>query len=363
MEEVKNEGPVPLQNTYAPKGQTKFLFAYALLDKPHHGIVGRFKFLIADDDEKNLEDHYRAVYDTNKSCTIGWGETGHWEVLRTPDSNTEGPVKVIPMEGSMFGEDDDFMGEKVQNVPVRQLVSDPKEREQIDERIVIDHFKAERREIEVQKKKNDMRRIAMEELQKESDDPESLASYSQLQYQRLAQKSRIDDLKEQMAIAQKELSKTVTELASRTRRFPHYRHKWQVKLNDMKSVMTSGRHTGDILKDVDTNDNTDSEYITHKTDDVIDEFSETTGIEAPREKYEETDNFSKEAIQERALKLKAELDAQRKEFVKSQAKLAEVQEAVAKGFMPGSFIPASPEKKKKKDKKGGKKKKDKKGKK
>ena len=368
MEEVKTDGPSPLENTIPHPAQKEFfLFSYVLLAKPYQGIVGKFKFISSWATMEEIKLEFKRVYDTNKNCTLGWGKTGEWEILRTPETDIGGEVEVIPLDGKMFGEDDDFYGEKLSEaeIPVRQLLKDPKANETINDRMSIDHFKSEKRAMAVLKKKNELHQIAMEELQKETDDTSTLASYSQMQYKRLAQKSRIEDLQEQLVLAQKELQKTVVELRDRTRRFPHYRNQWHGKLNDMKSIMSNGRHKGDVLENVDISDDNDQEYIDMKFDKVKDEFEREGGIEAPREKYEETDNFSKEALEERNKEYIRQLDEQRRELIESKAKLDAVQENVARGFMPDDptkKIANKNRKKKDKDKKKKKKDKDKKNK-
>lgn len=336
MMEETEEGPIPFEDTPVPEGTPRYLFTYSLLEKEREdGIVGSFKFLGFFKTEEELELLYNKSLPTNKQTQIAWALPGEWEILRQPHTNIEGELTVLDSKENEISSDTD--------APKRVLVDDPKAKEALMDRFSVDAFKSRLKIAAAQKKKVELRQKALKELQEQFDDSTTLAYYSRLQYQRLAQKDQIDELRERMDLAIKAHSESVKELRELTGRFPHYKNQWQGEIRRVQALMRGkeskiefkeGDDELELYKDVGPKEETDEFNEGILLEDKGKDEDDNTYYERNR------DITEKEKLHSEITKKALELEEAHKTILMQQQKIAE------------SFLPDSNNKiKKKKDKK------------
>jgi hypothetical protein len=330
----------PMQKTPSLPGQEAFLYTYVLLRTPKNGILGWFKLISTHGTPQAcLEDYKRAAL-TNDNCIMKWGVTGEWEIIRTPTTDTEGTIDVVKLPG----EEEEFMGEKLSNAPVREIPKDAEAMSQLKDRVMIDTMKDNMRIQKDEEKKMALKKKAMEELQAELDDPSSLSSYAALHWKRLTQKSTIAELKEKMEEAQKALIKTLRELGVRKRQYPHYENQWQEQIRVIQRK-TNPKHAEENPVDkpiADLGDYDDQELAQLKIEPTQDEFDRGVGVE--RKGIADLDGDSKgkeeltsgsggsngateedsETRKKRLEAMEADLEEQRRRVARSFAEAAEV---------------------------------------
>lgn len=338
MEETEN-GPVPFEDTPVPPGTPRYLFSYSLLEKERpDGIVGSFKFVGFFDSDQELQDLYAKSLPTNKQTQLAWAIPGEWEILRQPYTNIEGPLTVV-----------DYKNEELkdaQDGPGRVKINDPATKEEIMDRFSIDAYKAQIKEAEQKRKKVELRRKALEELKGKFDDSNSLAYYSRLQYQRLAQRDHIDDLQNQIDNAVKMHSNSVKELRELTRRFPHYKDQWQSEIRKMQKLM-SGKESK-LTENPADNDPDTWEHSPPSAKPEKDEFNEGILLEDKGKDEDDNTFYEKSRDQEEKKRLHEQLEKQYEELSKANEIISRQREEIANSFLPEADNKV---KKKKKDKK------------
>ncbi|MEO7818449.1 MAG: hypothetical protein ABIS18_04790, partial [Actinomycetota bacterium] len=292
--------PAPFEKTEPLTGQECFLFTYVLLKEEKDGILGFFKFLSAHDDPAKCKQDFARVEPSNKQCIMKWGISGEWEVIRRPETDTEGTIDIVHIPG----EEEDFMGEKL----TREKLADNPKAEAIKDRASIDTYKDNVKLRIAQEKRLELRKKAMAELQAELDDPKSLASYARMQWQRLTQKSAIAEYKEKVEEGQKSLVATLKELRVRQRLYPHYENKWRDEIRRIHKLMASKKaDENPVDKPIANLDYDDDELLANaKLTNPHDEFDTNVGVERKGKGKEEEDD---EDVKQREEKKKA--DAQK----------------------------------------------------
>ena len=349
MQEVQAVDAAPMEKTPPLPGQECFLFSYVLLNKPVDGVLGFVKFISAHGDIDSMKADYARAEPTNKQCFMKWGETGIWEVLRDPLTDTEGTIDLVRLPG----DDDEFMGEKLTRHEVI-----PAKKEAMFDRGSIDQYKQNVKLRKAEEKRLELRKKATSELQEELDDKTSLSSYAELQWRRLTQKSVIADCQSKLEEAQVALRKTLKELHNRRRRYPHYENKWQNEIRRIHKLMAP--------KQADNNPvdrpvaslgyEDDDQLANHKSVEVEDEFDTGVGIEMKNkeESKEEKGKDKEEESQQGLTELIEEDNKLKEKIAKLEDEIEEKKKAVAASFMPNAPIktvgPAGNSKKKKKNK-------------
>lgn len=319
--------PAPLEKTAPLSGQECFLFTYVLLKEEKDGIIALFKLLSVHDDPAKCKDDFVRVEGTNKQCIMKWGVTGEWEVIRRPETDTEGTIDIVHIPG----EEEEFMGEKL----TREKLMDNPRAEAIKDRASIDTYKDNVKLRIAQEKRLELRKKAMAELQSELDDPKSLASYARMQWQRLTQKSAIAEYKEKVEEAQKSLVTTLKELRVRRRLYPHYENQWQDKIRRMHKEMAPKKGDDNpVDKPIANLDYDDDEFLANaKLENPHDEFDMNVGVER-KGKEEETDHDveKKQAAEEaEARKIAARVNG-------LQEEVSTIEDAIGRSFLPDAPI-------------------------
>jgi peptidoglycan hydrolase CwlO-like protein len=293
--------PAPLEKTQSLPGQECFLFTYVLLKEEKDGILALFKLVSVHDDPKKCQQDYIRAEPTNKQCIMKWGVTGEWEVIRRPETDTEGTIDIVHMPD----EDEEFMGEKLSSDKLkgerltREVLKDNSKGESIRDRASIDTYKENVKLRIAQEKRLELRKKAMAELQGELDDPKSLASYARMQWQRLTQKSAIAEYKEKVEEGQKALLGTLKELHSRRRMFPHYENKWRDEIRRIHKLMAAKKaDENPVDRPIASLDYDDDEMLANaKLENPHDEFDTNVGVERKGKKEnQENDGNGEEKI-------------------------------------------------------------------
>lgn len=269
-------GPVPLQETPRLNGQNCYLFAYVLFDKPgENDPLGLVKVMSVHDDMESMKADFPRCLKTNEGIQIKWGVVGHWEVLRRPEGDTEATYDIVRVPGEELEED--FMGEKL----TRDVIK-PSKAEEINDRAAIDQYKENYRMQKLAEKKIELRKKAMMELQKSLDDPTSLASYAQLHWMRLQQKSMIAEQREKLQEVQKALRDTLEKLRQRKKDYPHYDSQWQNEIRRIHKMNMPGKEKENPVDQPQANlgDEDDLELAGVNPSDPTDEFDQGIGVEA-----------------------------------------------------------------------------------
>lgn len=346
--EDQEEGPIPFEDTPVPNGTPRYLFSYSLLEKQRDdGIVGAFKMIGSFTTEEELESLYNSSLPTNKQTQVAWGIPGEWEILRQPYTNLEGPLTVVDKDNKNVDEDS--------KTPIRTILNDPKNKEEIMDRFSIDAYKAKIKEAAERKKKVELRRKAMEELQNQFDDRNSLAFYSRLQYQRLAQADHIDELEQKRKDALDAHARSVKELRDLTRRFPHYKNQWQNEIRRLQKLMTN-KESKFELKEGEGNDDWDVDA--DKTEREKDEFNEGILLEDKGKEESDAKFYDKEMEKEEKNRLHNELVQKAGELEDARKTIEEQKRLIEESFLPDAVNKPKKkkDKKKKKEKKPPKKK-------
>ena len=144
--------PAPFEKTEPLSGQECFLFTYVLLKEEKDGILGFFKFLSAHDDPEKCKQDFVRVEATNKQCIMKWGVSGEWEVIRRPETDTEGTIDIVHIPG----DEEEFMGEKL----TRETVANNPKGQEIMDRAAYRHgnVMAGRPRTAAQRRRNHRRR-------------------------------------------------------------------------------------------------------------------------------------------------------------------------------------------------------------
>lgn len=353
-----NGEPAPLEKTEPLSGQECFLFTYVLLKDEKDGIIALFKLLSVHDDPAKCKADFARVEGTNKQCIMKWGVTGEWEVIRRPETDTEGTIDIVHIPG----EEEEFMGEKL----TREKIADNPRGEAIKDRASIDTYKDNVKLRIAQEKRLELRKKAMAELQSELDDPKSLASYARMQWQRLTQKSAIAEYKEKVEEGQKSLLATLKELRVRQRLYPHYENKWRDEIRRIQKLMASKKaDENPVDKPIANLGYDDDEMLANaKLENPHDEFDTNVGVERKGKKENEENKNDKGKEEESDEERKAAKEEERKEAKKIAARVDGLQEEVSttEDAIGRSFLPDAPIQKvkaglgRKNKKKGGKKK-------
>jgi hypothetical protein len=315
-----------------------------------HGLLGWIKFFSAHNDPKKCHEDFKRVADTNEECPMKWGISGQWEPIRTPETDTEGTVDIVKLDT----DEEEFMGEKI---PKRDVLKDTPANRDAMERVSIDTYKANIKAARDQERKLELRKKAMAELDNELQDPKSLASYAQLHWKRLTQKSAIMDLREKITEAQKALANTIKELGIRRRKYPHYENQWQDKIRRIQKEFNP-KHAEENPVDkpiAELGDYDDEELAQLKIAEVKDDFDRGIGVEAKGKNQADNGNVwsqpkKTDKGKEEAIEPKKELSPEEEAAISAEAKEAtqkvavlesEVQDrraAVAKSFAPEAPI-------------------------
>lgn len=310
--------PAPFEKTEPLSGQECFLFTYVLLKEEKDGILGFFKFLSAHDDPEKCKQDFVRVEATNKQCIMKWGVSGEWEVIRRPETDTEGTIDIVHIPG----DEEEFMGEKL----TRETVANNPKGQEIMDRASIDSYKENVKLRIAQEKRLELRKKAMAELQSELDDPKSLASYARLQWQRLTQKSAIAEYKEKVEEGQKSLLTTLKELRARQRLYPDYENKWRDEIRRIQRLMASKKaDENPVDKPIANLDYDDDEMLANaKLENPHDEFDTNVGVE--RKGKEEIDEKQQEAK-----RIAARVDG-------LQEEVSTTEDAIGRSFLPTAPI-------------------------
>jgi len=279
----EEDAPIPLQSTPALDKQNCYLFTYVLFKNPgENDPIALFKMVSAHDDLDSLKADFVRALPTNEGCNMKWGEVGKWEVIRRPEGDTEATYDIIRLPGQ---EDDDFMGEKL----TRDVVKEAKA-EDLNDRAAIDQYKENVKMRKIQEKKIELRKKALKEIEAELDDPKSLASYAQLHWKRLTQKSMIAEQRQRLEEVQKALKDTLGELAVRRRIYPHYEDKWKNEIRRLQKIMMPKKEKENPVDNPQANIGTedDDELAGINPEDPVDEFDQGIGVEA-KGKEDESD--------------------------------------------------------------------------
>jgi len=267
------------ENTKPIPGQESYLFTYILLSEEKDGILGYIKVMSTHDSPQACQERYKKkeVWSTNRNAPMKWGISGHWEVLRRPETDTEGTIDIVKVEDD---DEEDFLGEKL----VRDSPKKNEKMEEIKQRAEMDMFKDRVKKHKHQEKLMKMRQQAMKELEEEMDDPTALASYAQLHYKRLVHKSQIAELREKIEEAQTVLVKNIEEIKKRDRVYPTYQSKWQNEIRRIQKIAIP-KHASENPVDkpiakLERDD--DMELAKLEIKDVKDPFDSGVGVEAKK---------------------------------------------------------------------------------
>jgi len=323
--------PSPLMKTKPIAGQECFLFSYVLFRDPKpEEPFGLFKLVVARPNPADLKNDFKTALPTNAQAILRWGITGEWEVLRRPEFDTEGTVDIVGGPEDMKDTDDEFMGEKIPKL-TRSVEADPKKREEIEDKGSVQIWKDQAKQRLADEKRVRLRKMAMEELQQECDDPTTLSSYAALQFKRLTQKSAIAEVMEKLNEGQKELKKTLEELRARTGRYPHYKDQWQAKIRSMHTMMApkqAGNNPVDKpVSNLGTED--DDALTTVRPPNIKDPYDTGTGIDLKLTRVQEGKTSHESDDAPVATASKKEVSSQ-EEFAEAKAELAAANNRLAK---------------------------------
>lgn len=336
----KEGTPAPLQKSDPLPGQEAYLYTYVLFrEKRDDGVLGLIKVCSTWATPQDAIADYKRVHDTNEQCQMKWGYTGKWEPLRYPETDTDGTVDVVKLPNEKLTEEDEFCGETV-----KKDVLKPSTKKLVKQDAAIRNYRDDKKVLKLEQKRKDLRKRLIDETQKEMDDPQTLASYAQLQHIRLAQKSALIEYEAKVLEAQTAYRKTLGELNNRRQKFPHYEDQWKTEIRRLTRIFDD-RHAGNNVVDkpvAPLDYDLDETLANRKLEKIEDPFDSEIGIDAK----------AKQLVDDQIRaghngKGKEELNA-----TPSQPLSKEKKEEVAK-----SFIPEEKTGKKKKKKNKGKNKK------
>jgi len=253
--------PMPLIPTPALSGQECFLYTYVLLREELNGVIGLMKVVSTHGVPQDCINDFKRAAATNKNCPMKWNETGKWIAIRKPETDTDGTIDIVKLEH----EEDDFFGEKLdgksKEEAIREIADPAKNNgatisreniannnkgEALKDRGSIQAFKDDKKARAAEEKKVQLRKQALQELEDEVNNQETLAAYAQLHWKRLTQKSAIQEYQDKVKEAQASLMKTIVELKRRDRAYPEYQHKWVDEIRRIKNAyMKSGSNPVD----------------------------------------------------------------------------------------------------------------------
>lgn len=270
--------PAPFQSTPPQPGQEAFLYTYVLLKQETQGIIGFLKVIGTYGQPDECINDYKRAEPTNKQCPMKWNETGTWVPIRRPETDLDGTIDIVRCADD---EPEEFMGEKL----VRENFKENKVVEDIKDRASMDSYKTNLKVRMEEEKRIKMRKQAMEELQAELDDPKSLASYAQLHWKRLAQKSSIAEYREKIEEAQAALLNNIKELRERKRLYPHYETQWQNEIRRIQTLMAPKQQQ--VTFNANLGEEDDLDLAENAPAEVEDEFDAGVGVELKGKKLEE----------------------------------------------------------------------------
>lgn len=285
---IADEGsPLPLTPTPALPGQECYLYTYILLKKELNGVLGLLKVVSTHGQPKSCIEDFKRAAATNKNCPMKWHETGKWVAIRRPETDTDGTVDIVKLED----EEEDFFGEKLV-----QTASDPSKNngatisrdsltnspsaEILKDTISKEAWKDDRRARSAEEKRVQLRKQALEELEEEINNQETLAAYAQLHWKRLTQKSAIAEYQEKIKEAQESLLKTIIELKNRDRKYPEYQHGWTNEIRRIKNLYnpSGGNPVDNPIANLGTED--DEKLVGSPIPSIEDPFDTGIGVEA-----------------------------------------------------------------------------------
>lgn len=233
MEEEKKpiaQEPELLRVTEPLPGQECYLYGYVLLEKEVDGVIGFYKMISVHGDPKDAIEDFKRAYPTNKGVFVKWGETGKWEALRRPETDIEGSIDIVRIEDEESSTID-FYGEKLKR---ESKVAE--KTEVARDRAVIDKFKQNRRQDIAERKRVELRKKALQELEEEVENKDTLAHYASLHWKRLTQKSAIQEMLDKAEEAKKALVKTIAEIQEIDEIHEDYASTWQDEVRRISRI-------------------------------------------------------------------------------------------------------------------------------
>src|SRR3989337_3763105 len=103
------EQPLPAFRPTPPlPGQEFFLYNQVILTKELNGVLALCKVISSQSTDKGCHEDFKRALPTNDVQTMKIGYTGKWFAIRRPETDTEGLVDIVKIEGD---EEKDFFGE------------------------------------------------------------------------------------------------------------------------------------------------------------------------------------------------------------------------------------------------------------
>jgi len=349
---AENAGtPAPLQKSEPLPGQEAYLYTYVLFrEKREDGMLGLIKVCSAWGSPQEAVDDYKRVHATNEQCQMKWGYMGKWEPLRYPETDTEGTVDIVKLPGEKLTDEDEYCGETVAKrpppPPVSKDILKPDLKKTVKMDAAVRNYRDDKKVAKMEEKKKQLRKQLIEETQKEMNDPQSLASYAQLQHIRLAQKSALIEYEAKVLEAQAAFRKTLAELAKRRQAYPHYEDQWQNEIRRLTKIFDA-RHAENNVVDkpvADIGYDQDENLANKKQDVIEDQFDTKVGIDAKAKQLAD-DLKSRQAGNNKSNengksdKGKEELDGSTQNSVPPMpptGKINKAAEEIAKSFIPES---------------------------
>lgn len=271
------------EKTKSLKGQELYLYSYVLLTEEKDGVIGFIKVVSAHESEDAIEERFtdQEVWSTNKGASMKIGDSGVWQTIRRPETDTGSTMKIVTVKGE---EEEDFMGEKIVRRSEDHKIKNINE---IKERAEIDMFKENVKRLKDQERKIELRQMAMQELEEELSDKTSLAYYAQLHFKRLTQKNAINEHVSKIEEAQKALKKTLQEIDKKDKTYPDYQTRWQDEIRRItKATMPSQAHNNLVDKPI-ANLEREDKIVEYKPEDIKDPYDQGVGVENKEEEKDE----------------------------------------------------------------------------
>ena len=324
-----------LEDTPPIEGQEGFVYTYVLAREPKDGLMGFIKVTRTFGDHNSMQEEYKRVESTNKNCRILWNDCGRWVPLRHPETDTEGTIDFV-----YDNEEEEFMGEKIpkNDVVAKEVIKDENKLNSLKDRCSMDNYKAMLMQRKNEERKLELRRQVMKELQEELDDPTTLASFSKLQWQRLAQKNAVAEAQVKLEEAQQSLTKTLKELRVRSAKYPHYKDKWQNEIRRIHKQMDPSHPERNPVdaKIANLGEEDDETLANVKLAEVSDEFDDGIGVEDPdRKKDKKTSTMIDNGNSEND---KIEYEKVNSNVNNLKEELKDREDKIARSFLPDAPI-------------------------
>lgn len=227
MKGAEEEPKVPVLDKSPPlsEDQSFCLYTFLCLREEKQGILALMKILGTYPSVEIALKDYQRLTATNIGCPIKVGQTGIWNAIRKPETDTQGePIFVeLPKPGETFPGESDTDAKNTEKFGIAEQASIQGYKDQLA---------AKKRD----EKMNAVRKAAIEEMDTEADDPNSLASYARLRWKLLAVLGNIKELEEKLAEAKKAKRKMVLEQRARDAKHPNYKKEWKGEVERQQSV-------------------------------------------------------------------------------------------------------------------------------